>query len=332
MVVTLDLKDRKILYILAQEARTPPSIIARQVGLSKDAVKYRIKQLEKKEVIYNYITEVDTESLGYTGYDLFLRFNMPPENEHKISDYFNSHPNIIWSAFISGEWNYFVELQCSSNKEFDNIVSDLTARFKENLEDFDFYLVNYMYRITQIIETVYDGKEISLKDIHSPTEFPGAGKNFSLDESEKKILTVMSENARLPIHKIAQKTGLTPEVVRYRLAKLRKEGVLLRTTPVINYATLGYAEYIVLINLKKLTSEKEESIRMRIKHTTSIKYAYKALGKQSIFALMNVHDIDELEQFIKALKTDFFEIIKSINTYHITEHQRFLVFSEVLQS
>ena len=45
--VKLDLKNKKICRCLSENARTPYTKIAKQVGLSKDAVKYRIKNLEK---------------------------------------------------------------------------------------------------------------------------------------------------------------------------------------------------------------------------------------------------------------------------------------------
>lgn len=50
-MLKLNLKDRKILSILDMNARTPLSQIAKQVGLSREVVHYRIQQLEKKGAI-----------------------------------------------------------------------------------------------------------------------------------------------------------------------------------------------------------------------------------------------------------------------------------------
>jgi len=48
-LVKLDLTDRKILIELDKNCRTPEQQIAKVVGKSREAVKYRIQQLEKKE-------------------------------------------------------------------------------------------------------------------------------------------------------------------------------------------------------------------------------------------------------------------------------------------
>ncbi len=329
--ITLDLKDRKILYILSQEARTPPSAIAKQVSLSKDAVKYRIKQMEKKGIIVNYITEIDTYPLRYTGYDIFLRFNIPPKEEYKIAEFFNTHPNTLWSCYTSGEWDYFAEMICSDNEKFHELTLELAAKFGNQLVDYDFYMVGETYRITQIIESVYDGKGIDLKGLTQPHEFPAGMKIRVLDTTEKKMLKAMADEATLPIHKIAKKSGLTSEIVRYRLRKLRQEGIVLRTTPVIDYHKLGLDEYIIIIDMKNISKETENQLRIIIQHNTGVKYAFRALGKMSVIMLINTKSMIELENFIKELKLRFHNIIKSARYLHVTHHQKFTLFPEILR-
>jgi DNA-binding Lrp family transcriptional regulator len=145
---------------------------------------------------------------------------------------------------------------------------------------------------------------------------------------EKQILRAMSEDASLPVHKIAELANTTPETVRYRLKKLRNQGILLRTMPLINYSLLGYDEYILLVKLHRFTPYKEDRLRMRIQATKSIKYAFRALGRQQVFALVNTKDLAELEQSIKDLRNDFHDIIQEIKYFHITSQQRFTLFPE----
>ena len=325
----LDLKDKKILYILAQEARTPASAIAKQVGLSKDAVKYRIRQLEKKKIIYNYIAVIDNDKLGFYAYDLFMRLNIPPGQESKITGYFDNHPNICWSCFMSGQWNFFVELLCSSNREFHEITKDIAAKFSSMLEDYEFHLVGDTYRLTQLVEPLYDGKGLSVK-ADRPLGIPSGQARVALDDVEKKLLTVLRDEALLPVHKLAKRMGVTAEVVRYRLRKLRDEGVLLRTTPTIDYSVLGFVEYILLIKLRNLTPERENRLRQRVQHIPLIKYCYRAQGEQTFFAILNARSVDEVESMLKSIRVDSFDIIKSVEYYHVTGHQRFIEFPDAM--
>ena len=73
--VELDLKDRKILYELDVDARQSLAEIGKKVGLSKEVVNYRIKRLEKEEVIIRYSTIIDLFRIGLKKYKLYLRLS-----------------------------------------------------------------------------------------------------------------------------------------------------------------------------------------------------------------------------------------------------------------
>jgi len=328
--IKLDLKDRKILYILSQEARIPPSIIAKQVGLSKDAVKYRIRQLEKKRVIFNYLAEVDVYPLGFIGYDMFMKFNIEPEKERMIAEFFNNHKATIWSCYTSGEWDYYAEMLYSTNEEFHQFTKELTEHFGEELIEYDFMMVGDVYRISQMVESVYDGQGIDLKGVVEPHEFPAGRESRKLDDTEKKLLSVIANNAELPIHVIAERSGLTSEVVRYRLRKLRDEGIIIRTSPVIDYSKIGLEEYIILIDMKNLDDETEKRLQMRIRNNPDAKYAFRALGRLTALILVNTKNILELESFIKELKREFHKIIKSVHFLHVTSQEDYTLFPKIL--
>jgi Lrp/AsnC family leucine-responsive transcriptional regulator len=63
MVIKLDLKDKKILTLLDEDARLSNSQIAKKVGLSKPAVEYRLKRFEKNNLIFQYYTIIDFTKL-----------------------------------------------------------------------------------------------------------------------------------------------------------------------------------------------------------------------------------------------------------------------------
>ena len=58
-MVKIDLKDRKILYYLDLNSRQSFAEIGKKVGLSKNAITYRIKRLEKEGLINNYYTAIN---------------------------------------------------------------------------------------------------------------------------------------------------------------------------------------------------------------------------------------------------------------------------------
>lgn len=61
--VPIDKKDRHILALLVKDARTTVADIAREVGVQRDTVRYRIERMERKGLIKMYHTILDPTSL-----------------------------------------------------------------------------------------------------------------------------------------------------------------------------------------------------------------------------------------------------------------------------
>ena len=66
MVITLDAKDRKILYELDINSRHSNSEIAKKVGLSKQVVGFRIKRLIQETERRRKIQELSNKKLDIT--------------------------------------------------------------------------------------------------------------------------------------------------------------------------------------------------------------------------------------------------------------------------
>ena len=77
MLEILDLKDRKILYELDINARQTDKEIAKKVGLSREAVRYRIDKLLKDGYINYFITILNSMKLGFEWYRTFFSLRVP---------------------------------------------------------------------------------------------------------------------------------------------------------------------------------------------------------------------------------------------------------------
>ena len=76
----LDLKDKRILFELEQDSRQSLNQLSKKVGLKKETLFHRIKNLEKRRIIKGYLTEIDIYKLGFQYYlgfhssGLFLQY------------------------------------------------------------------------------------------------------------------------------------------------------------------------------------------------------------------------------------------------------------------
>ena len=83
--VKLDLTDRKILAELDKNCRISNSALAKKVNKSREAVKYRIQQLQKRGIIEKFITSINPNKLGFYMFKVYLKLENIPEEREKFS-------------------------------------------------------------------------------------------------------------------------------------------------------------------------------------------------------------------------------------------------------
>ncbi len=118
--------------------------------------------------------------------------------------------------------------------------------------------------------------------------------------SEKKLLKILEENARMSFVKIGKKLGVSEAAVRKRVRKLEKNGVIKKYTIEVNPKKAGY-EIVALIGLDTLP---ESFIRVLeiLKKDKEVKHLYSCTGDHMLLAECWFEKHEELENFVKKLE------------------------------
>ncbi len=127
----LDEVDATILDLLSVDGRTPISELARSMSLSDSVIKRKLDSLEKDKVILGYQATIATDMLGITQFktQLFLHYRNLKEEE-EFEEFCNNHPKI--SCFIKqiGSCNLELEIHAESYSDYNLILDEITARYK----------------------------------------------------------------------------------------------------------------------------------------------------------------------------------------------------------
>ena len=94
--------DRRILRILAADARTSVAEIARLVGLSAPSVSERVKRLQETGAIQGYTIRIDPAAFGLP-LSAWLRIRPVPGQLAVVADIIKSIPEIVSCDRVSGE-------------------------------------------------------------------------------------------------------------------------------------------------------------------------------------------------------------------------------------
>ncbi|MBW2997174.1 Lrp/AsnC family transcriptional regulator [Candidatus Woesearchaeota archaeon] len=303
MVVILDAKDKKILSELDMDARQPVSAIAKKVGLSKEVVNYRIKQLEKKKVITGYYTVLNVTKLGLMFCRLFTRFqNVDLAKEKEIVAFAGKHPQICWVVSTKGPWDMvFVVLV--------NKISD----FKRISDNFSFkYSTYFQNRFVSIATKIRHMKHNYLYGTKDDREavLGGDDGDVDIDETDYKILSILARDARISTLEIARRLDITPNTVKYRIKKMLDSGVILCFRAGIGIKKIGYQRHKVILTLQNMTEAKMMKMIEFLRQNPNIVYITEAIGGGDMELEIDVKGSNELHENMTRIRSEFGELIK----------------------
>ena len=146
-VVKLDEVDSTILKELTKNARIALVDLAEKLKSTPRIINYRIKQLEKKQIILGYKIAINYEKIGIKFYKLFIYLGKPKEERIKsLVNYFFTHKNIIHNVRVIGNWDFEPEIEVYSEEEFDNILTELKEEFSDLIQKIDIVTIKKEYK------------------------------------------------------------------------------------------------------------------------------------------------------------------------------------------
>ena len=311
----LDAKDKRILAELDKNSRQPFQEIAGKVGLSKEAVFHRIKNLEEKKVIIGYTTLVSLAKLGFIQLKLFIKFqNITHIKKQEIIDYFIKL-NTNWVASCVGNYDLIVGFVVSDIFKFHEIYKKILDKYSEYFMLSDFSIM--------IEGEVYGRKHISEKQ-HETKHYIGEiePEKIELKKIDFEILKKLSKNSRSQVVNLAQTLKTTPRVVAYRIKQLEQKKVIQKYTISINHELLGISYFKSLICLRK----NNDKILEYLEGQKNSVYNVHVLASWNLEPEFEVYSNNDFYKINDELQKLFGEYIKTINHVLITKECKFELF------
>jgi len=126
----LDAVDRRLLLALSASGREAASGLARKLGLSRQAVAERLRELERRGVIRGYRADVDPAALGL-GVRAQIRLTLdggaPTGKEREVFRRLEASPHVRSVYRVSGEDCLLVFVICRSIADVNALLGALRA-------------------------------------------------------------------------------------------------------------------------------------------------------------------------------------------------------------
>lgn len=126
----LDEVNRQLILALSRDGRRSAAALAKDLGLSRQAVTERIRDLEGQGVIRGYRAEIDPRSLGLAvraQIRLTLEGGAPSQKEKEVVRRLTHNPWVRSVYRVSGEDCFVASVLCGSIEDVNAILSELQA-------------------------------------------------------------------------------------------------------------------------------------------------------------------------------------------------------------
>lgn len=319
MVGKLDVKDRKILYALDSNARQSNAEIAKQVGLSKQVVGFRIKRLIKEKLISSFHSVIDISKLGFTVHKNFLRLqNLNSEKEKELIAFLVHHPHVVWVASCDGKFDLAFGTWAKDMAFLDKTITELNKKFGEYIAE---------RQIATIIKGEYFIRDYLIRkekpSAHRESFFGAVPAASKMDKTDGEILFLLAENARTTAVEIAKDVALSADAVAERIKKLERSGVIRHYNIVPNESKYPYLHYKVLIGFKNISEQRARSLQEYCRTNPNIVYIVKSLGPWDFEIDLEVESAEQLRSIMMVIKTKFSDILKDYSVLHVYQVHKY---------
>ncbi len=147
---------------------------------------------------------------------------------------------------------------------------------------------------------------------------------IKLDVKDKKIIRLLDINSRLPNSEIAKKTGLSKQVIGFRIKRLIKNKLITSFYTVIDISKLGFTIHKNFLRLQNLDRNKEAELIEYLKTNPNVVWLASCDGKYDLAFGTWAKDMAYLDKTLNDLNQKFGEYISEREIATIIKGEYFI--------
>jgi len=124
-----------------------------------------------------------------------------------------------------------------------------------------------------------------------------SSKNFQIDSLDKKIISFLTKNARIPFVEIARQCGISGAAVHQRVKRLERIGVLKGSQSIIDPVKLGYTSCVYMGVFLAKANLYEQAVN-KLEAIPEITECHYTTGTYSIFIKVYARNNSHLKEIL----------------------------------
>jgi len=286
--------DLIILEQMENDARTDLKDIAEKCSLTSSAVLNRIKRLRAEKIIVGTRLELKRGIFGFL-VDATVAISAENSQVDQVFQKLKDIHNVRVCARTIGKYNVFAQIFAKNLSDMGNIT----------------HRIRNITGVREISSNIYIDDSFDQMDVFDPQN------PFNLDEMDFGIIDELLKDAQTPFVRIAKTLAISPETVRQRFEKLRKDGLIIRCSIEFDRSKTGWQGACFFL----ISCSKDQPVQSTVKTLKGLqvfKFIDRATGSAfDISAMTYIKDIKDLASIIAKIEKipDIRNIETSIATF-----------------
>lgn len=290
-----DKKDKRLISYLYHNYREPLTKIGKACRMSRDQVEYKIKKYENQGLIKKYLTIFNYDLLGY--HEVIIVWIKLKDGKETIKKELEKMNNVLSIGDILSKYDLFVNFIFKNKKDFEEKFYQFIKKYENKIE-------NYSLSIATDIQ-FYPLKFFGELNEEQPYEIVGHENKIKLTEKDLKLLKVIEKNGREKIINLSAKTGLSSELIIYKLKQFRKNKIILGTRLFLGMENFGFYFAVSRLKLKNLNEEIKNKIKNFCKNHKNINALFFGVSDYNCQIQSFYQKEDELRQTLRDINNEF---------------------------
>lgn len=140
--IKLDEENKKILDILVQNSREKIIDIAKITNLSVDSISYRMKKMQKEDIIKGYKTLWNSSALEFATCKAFVYFkNINDQRKKEFIEFCKINNNVINLVVTFAPWDIEIEIEAKNYEKYFEIMDNIKENFNDIIKFYESVLI-----------------------------------------------------------------------------------------------------------------------------------------------------------------------------------------------
>lgn len=299
------------MFELSENARRPYSQIGRKIRLSQQLVSYKVKSYMKSGLIKGFYPLVDYSKIGYLSFIVFFKINYA-NKEHfmDLISKISKNEAVIEVTECGGRYDIITVFSAKNPSSFNKAMKELIFDYSQSLKD---YMI-----LTGVVAHNFPRKYLlGIKNNVDDIIVGGDREPVHIDDTNKKILQELQENAAKPSLEISSKLMINPKTVISRIKSLEQLGVVKGYKPLLNIQVAGYRVNKIFLKLHNTSREREKSLLSSCRMHPNITDLIKLFGEWDVEITVETKTIKEFRDAYIMLREEFQDIIKDVESFPV---------------